>query len=227
MLFFNIHAQAEKLQTEDSFLCTKWTDGMYFLGGFGPSAGFMFNDQESARSHGGLNLSTSVGYSVDHYYSIEIGSIVSVQYFDKVPGAETVGLDLGHVIFWDTAFFWALRVPILKSKYSDNFAPYIRMFQGWGNGVGFIYDIHGEYSYLNDSRTQLEGPIMGVSFGNFFNTFNEDSLWFIDVTFMLQFFWDGYVVSSTAEVPVVLEKKDLDENYHKIQLHVSCGVRFF
>ena len=219
--------EVKQYNEDKQLLRTTWTNGWYFLTGIGFTGGFIVTNDFSERASGGGHISTAIGYNAMNAYGIEIGSLVSFNIYDGLPAVGDITTeDNYNVIVWDTAFYWGIRARIPQIIPSDNINPYVKLFLGYGQSVGFITDIEiEEYSYLKEVRLHNEGPLYGFSLGNIFNTKDSSSIWFIEFTLLLQLHWDTHIVESSEELPVIVESKSTTDNKRILRGNLSIGVR--
>ena len=205
-------------------------NGWYFLVGTGFSVSIYESDASlTTRSNaGGMHLSTSIGYFSNNSYSIEIGSVTSLNEFDKIymKGADSVTNSV-EMTAWNSIFFWSIRARFPRIKPTNNISPFIKIFYGYGSSVGFLHNPPEENKALGDVRMHQEGPLFGISFSNIFNTLNSQQVWFIELTFLRQIFWERFAIDNSGVVATIIKSEPTNNNDTMMQLHISIGTNIF
>lgn len=223
LLFYSFHTPPAEAALPEK----NWNSGFYLLAGGGPSFAVYdteYTDREFSSL--GFNLYTTVGYYFENLFALEIGSTVTFQYHFGVP---IRGFDRyennANVLSWNSAFFGAIRIRIPKVKHTNNFNPFFKTIIGVGTSVGFIKNLDEENEDLKGIRLNQEGPLLGFSIGNMFNTRSRGRLWFVELTFILQIYWDRYMVQDAEELPIVVDSENLKDRDNLKQFIFTVGIR--
>lgn len=223
ILLLKIPSTAELLRMEE-----KWNGGWVFIGALGVTGARTVSNTNSQRAMIGPNVSTSVGYCENQSYCIEVGSITSANFYDRIE-KRTQGRDvIASLVMWETSYFLSTRVKIPVIQPTDLFNPAFKLLGGYGNSVSFIRDIDdADISSREDLRIHNEGPLMGYSVMFFFNAYNDSIPWFIEITTILQMHWKSYFVEPEGVVPVISEKGYTEENLRVTRLNINVGMIIF
>ncbi len=213
-----------------SIALEEWKDGWCMLAGGGFTRSRYFTKNEQVEISGiGPNMANSVGYC-DGNTCLEIGSLVSFNYYDHLRSAvpqrnDTIELDAW---MWETALYFALRSRIPGFPEKGNFNPWIKVLGGYGASVGFPDRIRTPgFDELNDSRIQDEGPLMGLSLTNFFGRNVMGKIWYIEATSLLQLHWNSWLVKSGGMLPTVQSSFHASGNPYSLLLNFTIGLRAF
>ena len=138
----------------------KWEDGWVFLGGMGVTAARAENDHTTQQAMLGPNISTSIGYCENQSYCIEIGSMTSVNFYEKLEG-KLLDKDVNvSLIMWESSYFLSTRIKIPGIKATDLLNSGFKLLGGYGNSVAFIREIDDqEISEKEGVRVHNEGPL--------------------------------------------------------------------
>lgn len=207
----------------------RWNDGWELLYGMGftRSQFVTDNQQTELEGHGG-HFSTAVGYCDLQAYCLEIGSLVSFNYYDEM---EVEYLDQEFDIdlwMWETALYLAVRARVPGTRPRGHFDPWIKLLSGYGADVGYpTWSGLSGHEEILDTRVQQEGPLFGVSVMNLFNNEKPGRLWFIECSAITQMYWDSWLVKSGGIVPEVGQSSKTDGNPYSMLVSVTLGFRVF
>jgi len=208
----------------------EWKDGWSMLAGGGITRSRYFTENERVEQSGaGPNIANSVGYC-DANTCLEIGSLVSFNFYDDLRSAipnrdDTILLDAW---MWETALFLALRSRLPGVAEHGEFNPWIKLIGGYGASVGYPDRIHTPgYQELSDRRIQDEGPLLGASLCNFFGRNTPRKIWYVEVTSLLQLHWNSWLVKSGGLLPAVQSSYHANGNPYSLLLNFTVGVRAF
>lgn len=213
-----------------------WKDGWSLLAGSGITRSRYYTENETIEQEGyGPNVMTSVGYCDRDAYCLELGSIVSFNYykdmFATMPGGngleDSVRLDAW---FWETALFFSIRARLPHYHQHRQFNPWIKLLSGYGASVGYpgnqIRDPQVR-DRVKGMRLQTEGPLFGLSLMNVFNNDRPGKLWFVESTVMTQLNWKSWLVKDGGLLPVVAHSGATDGNPYTLLFNLTVGVRIF
>jgi hypothetical protein len=213
-----------------SIALEEWKDGWAMLSGAGITKSRNFTENEQVEQSGiGPNMANSVGYC-DGNSCLEIGSLVSFNYYDHLRSAvpqtgDTIVLDAW---MWETALFLALRSRVPGIPEMGEFNPWIKLLGGYGASVGFPARIRTPgFRYLSDHRLQDEGPLLGMSLSNFFGRHTPRKVWYVEVTSLLQLHWNAWLVKSGGLLPAVQTSYRTNGNPYSLLLNITVGLRAF
>lgn len=208
----------------------EWKDGWAMLAGGGITRARYFTEDERVELSGiGPNIANSIGYC-DGRTCLEIGSLVSFNFYDELRATiprsnDTVVLDAW---MWETALFLALRSRVPGVPEMGEFNPWIKMMGGYGASVGFPAKIRTPgFAHLSDHRLQDEGPLLGLSFSNFFGRHTPRKILYVEVTSLMQLHWQAWIVKSGGLLPAVQTSYRTNGNPYSLLLNITVGIRAF
>jgi len=214
---------------DNSFIKNSWTNGWYFLAGIGASSSTFIRSSITEFSPLGGHVSSTIGYFSKGGYGFEIGSYIDVPFFnDFLIETPDVKREL-DINLWNTLFFLSIRARLPEIQPSNNWNPFVKVFYGFGAGVMFFHleDDDPWKDSLKDKRVQLEGPLFGISFSNFFNTQSNDPIWFLELTISTQLYQERFVIEEAGDLPLVLDTNPTDKNDELYVVRLSAGIRLF
>lgn len=207
----------------------RWNDGWELLYGMGAtSSQLVTNNQEIEIEGKGGHFSTAVGYCDLQAYCLEVGSLVSFNYYDEMEvefSDQEFDIDLW---MWETALYLAVRARVPGTRPKGNFDPWIKLLSGYGASVGYPTwsSLAGRDDVL-DTRVHQEGPLYGLSFMNLFNNERAGRLWFVEVSVITQIYWNSWMVKSGGILPEVTQSGNTDGNPYSLLLSGTLGFRVF
>lgn len=208
----------------------EWKDGWSMLVGAGFSRSRYVTENEHVEQSGkGPNLATAVGYC-DSTSCLELGSLVSFNYYADMQttlheGKDTLSVDAW---MWETALFLALRSRIPGVPEMGNFNPWIKFLGGYGASVGYSSRIHKPgMDSLKSWRIQDEGPLFGMSLSNIFGRYRPGRIWFVEGTMLLQLHWNSWLVKSGGLLPSIQNTYHSAGNPYSVLLNLTVGIRAF
>lgn len=208
-----------------------WKDGWSMLVGSGFTRTRYYTENESVEQHGyGPHLMTSVGYCDRDAYCLELGSIVSFDYYENVQALTSQGDSLAlNVWMWETALFFSVRARLPHYHQHRQFNPWIKLLSGYGASVGYPQRIltPGAGDSLSGMRMQNEGPLFGVSFMNVFNNDKPGRLWFVEGTVITQMNWNNWLIKGGGLLPEIAQTGHTSGNPYTLLLNLTVGVRVF
>ncbi len=221
---------ASAIIEDNSFITKSWTEGWYFLAGIGPSTSVFSQSGRTEHSPSGGHVSSTIGYFSKGGYGFEIGSYIDVPFFYDF-GIETPDENRDvDINLWNTLFFLSIRARLPEVQPTSNWDPFIKVFYGFGAGVMFFHldDDDPWKEALDDRRLQLEGPVFGLSFTNFFNTQSDDvPVWFLELSVSTQLYQERYFIEAAGDLPLVLDKQATSKNDELYVVRLSAGIRVF
>ncbi|MGL1937339.1 MAG: hypothetical protein OCD01_20105 [Fibrobacterales bacterium] len=227
-LYGDLDEKYMKIILDNQFAPVQWKKSRagwwYYLVSTGLNGGSMIANHDKTDGNVGMHIGTAIGYASRSLYSFEIGSMVAVDFYDEIP-AQNANEELGKMVFWNTKFFWAVRFLLPNVTITPTFMPYVKLLQGWGKGVGFLFALDEGYEKLAPYRFQFEGPLFGFSIGNMFNPI-AGTPWFVEFTTTLQTFWNGYQIDGNSVVPEI-KRVEMTENSRLFHFALSVGVNLF
>ncbi len=215
----------------------KWYPDQYFLLGAGLSGLASISDTEQNKSIAGIHLYTALGYWVFDSVGLEMGAIISFGYFhdisinhysdnsDESITVKTVG-DF-NALMWDSSFYWGVMVRLPFTRRTDTINLYLKLFQGYGTSVYWLYD--NDYDYLDEDATRYysEGILFGFSIGNIFNAFNKKTTWFLQLSMYVKMYQETLAIYDGGVLPETLAIAANRNNAHLIQIILTAGVRLY
>ena len=207
----------------------RWNDGWEFLYGMGATRSQMVTDNQAIEVEGhGAHFSTAVGYCDLQAYCLEVGSLVSFNYYDEMEvdyQDQEFDLDLW---MWETALFLAMRARVPGTHPHGHFDPWIKILSGYGAGVGYpTWSNLSGHDEVLDMRVQQEGPLFGVSFINLFNNEKPGRLWFVEFSGIMQMYWNSWLVKEGGILPEITQTSKTDGNPYSLLLSATLGFRVF
>ncbi len=207
-----------------------WKDGWSLLAGMGVTRTRFYTDNQSQEKEGhGPNLMTSVGYCDRDAYCLELGSIVSFDYYDDMMAAAPNGDSLNlNVWIWETALFFSVRTRLPHYHQHRQFNPWIKLLSGYGASVGYPQKWPaGTPDSLRSMRIQTEGPLYGLSVMNVFNNDKPGRVWFVEGTAIIQMNWNNWLIKGGGLLPEVAQTGHTSGNSYTLLLNLTVGVRVF
>lgn len=207
----------------------RWNNGWELLFGAGGTRSQLVTDNQGVEieGHGG-HISTAVGHCDLEAYCLEVGSLVSFNYYDEMEVEyldQEFDLDLW---MWETALYLAIRARVPGTRPHGHFDPWIKLLSGYGAGVGYPTwsSLSGQYEIL-DMRVQQEGPLYGVSLSNLFNNEKHGRLWFIEISAITQMYWNSWIVKSGGVLPEIKQTQKTNGNPYSFLMSATVGFRIF
>jgi len=232
-------ADAALLEDDNRPVPLTWSDGWFFIFGGGYTASTYLTNLNKMTSAEGGHIFTEIGYNMDNYFAIHIGSIVNIVAFDDITithykqedsvliKEEMSDLD---IMSWDTLFYYGITVRIPGLNNSPLFNPYFKIFNGFAATVSWVSEIGEEdasSSFREASRFFQSGPLFGIAFGNAFYTGKNYPVWFLQLTFSVKLYMINYSVKDGDVLPEIIGKEKTQNNEHMLQLQISVGTRLF
>gem|GEM_PF-3632578 len=207
----------------------RWNDGWEFLYGMGATRSQMVTDNQAIEVEGhGAHFSTAVGYCDLQAYCLEVGSLVSFNYYDEMEVDyldQEFDLDLW---MWETALYLAVRARVPGTRPQGHFDPWIKLLSGYGAGVGYpTWSSLPGHDEILDMRVQQEGPLFGVSFINLFNNERPGRLWFVEFSGIMQMYWNSWLVKEGGILPEITQTSKTNGNPYSLLLSATLGFRVF
>lgn len=207
-----------------------WKDGWSLMAGMGFTRTRYYTQNEEHEDEGhGPNLMTSVGYCDRDAYCLEVGSLVSFDYYDDMTVETSAGDSLRlNAWFWETALFFSVRTRLPHYHQHRQFNPWIKLLSGYGASVGYPDRWPaGAPDSLRGMRMQTEGPLFGLSLLNVFNNDKPGRLWFVEGTVITQLNWNNWLVKDGGLLPEVAQVGHTQGNPYTLLLNLTVGVRIF
>ena len=207
----------------------RWNDGWELLSGMGATRSqLVTNNQEIEIEGKGGHFSTAVGYCDLQAYCLEVGSLVSFNYYDELEVEFTdqeFDIDLW---MWETALYLAVRARVPGTRPRGHFDPWIKLLSGYGASVGYPTwsSLKGRDDVL-DTRVHQEGPLYGLSLMNLFNNERAGRLWFVEISVITQIYWNSWMVKSGGILPEITQTSKTDGNPYSLLLSGTLGFRVF
>lgn len=221
LLSFQNFSFATEEDSSIEFLPEAWSSGLHLLAGGGFNTALYASNSRNLSMGIGLNIKTDVGYYFSNDWAIELGSAVK---FNK----------LNDNVVWNTLFTLGLRYRLGHLSFlpfPNNL--YVRAFYGRAPTVVFyeeeITDSGAEDDDDDDevtTRIQFEGPVYGLSFGNFLRT-EGGQVYFIELTGSAQHLHQEEKITMNGAVPEVISSNRVRDNSMIYALHVNIGILLF
>lgn len=219
---------------ERSMGVDRWNDGWALLYGLGGTrsqllADFQDESEEDREAEGhGAHFSTAVGYCDLQAYCLEVGSLVSFNFYDELSVSyleRDFDVDLW---MWETALYLAIRARVPGTRPRGHFDPWIKLMSGYGAGVGYpTWSSLPGHDEVLDMRVQQEGPLYGISFVNLFNNELAGRLWFVEFSAITQMYWNSWLVKSGGVLPTISAQQKTSGNPYSLLLSATLGFRVF
>ena len=175
----------------------------------------------------------SVGYWMKNLFGLQLSVMINYSYFDdltvvkytelspNVYQAEKEGGIKAHM--WDTTFYFGVmfRMPALEQ--TDNFNMYFKILNGFGKSMYW----KKTNRLIRADRFFVEGNVLGFALGNVFNAFNEKTVWFIQLSYVLKAYDDTIGVDDSGLLPEEVGTLKNKVNTNLSQFHLTFGVRLF
>lgn len=216
-------------KSEPSLLKDTWQNGWYLLFGLGPSGQVYSTESLSNRGSIGPHIQSHLGFWAYDAFGIEIGSSVGINFFDQVPLEQTnTNLDFTDVGYaaWSSSFYIGIRVRIPAVEPSRYWRPYVRLYQGIGQSVGFFLDDPPGLN-LEGIRVHNEGNVMGIAFGNLFDSLASGKLWFLEFSVQVFILRTRFAIQGGGVLPIELGSVSVSKDDHIIKTSLSFGMALF
>lgn len=222
-------ADGNKGVAERAMGVDRWNDGWELLAGVGGTRSQLVTDNQETELEGhGAHFSTAVGYCDLQAYCLEVGSLVSFNYYDEM---EVDYLDQEFDIdlwMWETALYLAVRARVPGTRPKGHFDPWIKLLSGYGAGVGYpSWSGLAGHDEILEMRVHQEGPLYGLSLMNLFNNEKAGRLWFVEVSAITQIYWNAWLVRSGGILPEVSKASKTNGNPYSLLLSATLGFRVF
>ncbi len=190
-----------------------WTQGIHLLAGGGVNTSVYSSDSARHESELGLNLTTHLGYYMNHSWAAEFGSSVG---FSRIEG----------VLLWNTFLTLGARVRLPEIEFFPGSDCYMRLF--FGRAATVLFPTSDAALPLNRDvdRIQFDGGVGGMSVGAF-RKLENGQMMFVELTATLENLEKSTGVRDHEEVPAAVFEVDIEDHSRIFEISLAIGLQAF
>lgn len=211
VITFCISARAEK-ESRD-LTPGEWTRGVHLLAGGGLNSAFYTSDTTAYKSGVGLNLTTHLGYYMNHSWAVEWSSSVG---FSRVEDN----------LLWNTILTIGARIRMPEVEFYEGADSFVRVYFGRGATVLFPNTNTTLPVRKDVDRIQFDGGAGGISVGAFYQVKTGETIFF-ELSATHENLEKSTGIKDHEEVPSAVFERDLEDHSRLFEISLAFGVQAF